>query len=458
MLKLDENALVVKSNPMLEGRFPKALTPREMDLLTVLFTTIDYKAKDLTTVHISIKDLIKLFGLDESNSAYESVAVVSERLLTRVVKVKDKEKNTLTQHQILSRAKYFYGEGMAEFRFHDELRPFLLEISEYAKHVLKPFLALDSAYAKRIYELLIQYRNMASSGDRTWTRTISMTELREYLSIEKGEYTKQSNFTARVLELSRNQINERTDISFEYEEIRFGRRVANIRFIVSEKTNPIRTGKTIDDNVDNPYLARLVAHGVNETTARRLVSEHKPEVIDYNLNQLERNLKAKRGKKIENPAGWIVEAIEANRGEQKTLFEKQQEDIKKADTEATRKRNERLNEITPIVTKIRDGYALYVNNTIFAIIDGMKRDDRITIERDFLSYLKEQKGASIFVSRFDGGSGRAWVSDGIIRQHAIRYLSENHLDFFIVSITEYAKRYKIDNFEEMNDEYTKLTK
>jgi hypothetical protein len=461
MLKLDENALVVKSNPLLEGRFPKGLTPREMDLLTVLFTTIDYKATDLSTVRISIKDLIRLYGLNESNSAYESVAEVSERLLSRVVKVKDKKSKTLTQYQILSRAKYFMGEGVAEFRFHDELKPYLLDISEYAKHVLKPFLAIHSGYAKRIYELLIQYRNMASGSDRTWSRTISMTDLREYLSIEKDDYQKQSHFKSRVLDISRDQINERTDISFEYEEIRMGRRVDSIRFIVSENTKPVRTSLIIDENgvrVDSPHLSRLIIHGVNESVATRLVANHSPEVIAYNITQLERNLKAKRGKKIENPAGWLVEAIESDRGEQQTIFDQQQEAEKKATAEAARKKKERISELEPIVTKIRKGYGAHVNNAICSVIDSMTKNDRITIEMAFYEYMKNQKGAKIFVSRFDGGDGKAWFADPMVRQYGIKYLSDHCPDFMIFDKTAFAKRHGVENFEELEKEYDELTK
>lgn len=444
MLDLQDTALVLKSNPILEGRYPKSLTPREMDLLTTLFTTIDVKSGELATVRIRIRDLIKLFGLESSNSAHSDIVRVSENLLSRVIKVYNKEENTLTQHHFLARAKYFYNEGIAEFKFHDELKPYLVELSVYAKYVLGPFLALDSFYAKRIYELLIQYKNTARGDKKTWEREFTILDLRGYLGIEKAEYAKYSHFKARILETARRQINDRTDIHIEYNEVKMGRKVSSVQFLVTLMERPAEI-------LHDPSLARLagriMSHGVAEEKARELVQKCDQELIAWALDELARRLKGK-AEKPTNPAGWLVKAIEEDYRPQRSLFQVQEEEQR---GEAARKQA-RIRELEETKQRVGKGYTAYVVGQIRAVIEGLERNERIDLEHNFTEALRN--GGSFVASRFDGG--QSWYAEPLVRPHAIRFLSERRAEFRPISEAEYAKGQGVEGYEDLVKEYQKL--
>lgn len=452
MVNLRDTAMVVKSNPILEGRFPKSLTPREMDLLTTLFTAVDPDAKDFATIRVQIGDLIKIFGLENSNSAYSDIARVSESLLTRVIQVRDKDDNTLTQHQWLSRAKYFYNEGYAEYRFHDDLKPHLIEFSTYARYLLGPFLALDSFYAKRLYELVIQYRNTATGSPRRWERKFTLEELRPLIGLEKGEYSKYANFKVRVLEISRRQITERTDIVLEYEEIKIGRGVGAIRFIATENDRP-------KDILHDPTLARLasrlVGFGIREEMARSLVLEYgvnDPAWVMDACDALEARMKSKKGEKPENPAGWLVAEIRRGRP-QMSLFEQEEQDRR----EQTRKAEARKAEIVALVEPIRAAYVAARRAKVAEYggqVDALPKVARIALHDAFREHLKTQPGGSIFAPRFVGG--QSWTEAGTL-PHAVAFLRE-HFDDFDLPATEqeYAEANGLPNYAELIEEKKRL--
>ena len=138
----------------------------------------------------------------------------------------------------------------------------------------------------------------------------------------------------RIVDMARREINAKTDIAFEYEEIKEGRKVAALRFRITK--NP--RADTPDPLRDDPRLARLVArltaHGMAEEAARAIV--HEPELVEWATSDLARRLKGKE--KIDNPAGWLRKAIEEDWRPQPTLFSQEQAQARENEREAERER------------------------------------------------------------------------------------------------------------------------
>ncbi len=389
MANIAVNGEVFKSNPILEGTFPKSLSPREMDLLTVLFTTINKDDKDVDTVRIHIKDLIKIYGLEHSNSAYERVFEVSERLLGRVIKIYNKENNTLTQHQLLSKSKYYLGEGYAEFKFHEELKPYLLDLQRYASYMLRFFLRLDSFYAKRLYELMVQYRFHAKNGE--WYREFELDDLRGFLGIEKKQYKLYGHFKSRVVSIAVEQINERSDFNIRFEEIKKGRSVKALVFYATNKKEVPEELPPPPDPLKQEYKARLIAYGVTSNTAEELARDHANDVLAYNLGRMDRKAKSPTfHDDVPSPAGWLYNEIKANRGEQLSFLRTQQAEEKKAEQDEEKKANEE--------SKRNKAYSSYKKSEIKKYIDGLSREVKNAFKKDFESFLAERKGKSSFIA------------------------------------------------------------
>lgn len=122
---------------------------------------------------------------------------------------------------------------------------------------LKLLLTLDGKYTFRFYELL-----------RLWTGTkskinYSIDELKEFLALEnKKAYETYANFKNKVIFPAIKELNETGKFKIDYKEVKNGRKVSSIDFIVedleprryfSEKSNETDTKKSLEC-IDMPKI------------------------------------------------------------------------------------------------------------------------------------------------------------------------------------------------------------
>ena len=466
-----KNALVVQHNRLVEGRYD--LTLQEIRLIFWLISEIKPNDKSFKTYRVPIKELAEFVGIEKNKNIYQQMIDITARLMSRVVRVWSDNKKTLELMHWVSYAKYEEGAGYADFRLSDDLVPYLIELKKnFTKHDLFFTLRMKSVYAVRIYTLLKQYEKIGE-------RTITINELREYCGIIPKQYSLYADLRINLIMMAQREINTKTDIRFDYFEIKTGRKVTALRFVIDKNKQvesqpdeffdtdmqPIEildNPKPTDSITNDPKLAKLLSSligcGLQEAKAREYIENHPIDRLEWAVEELARLMKSKKTK-IENPTGWLVKAIEEGWEKQTTVFDaerKQKEAEREAKAEADRKRRERLAEIEPTVSKIRKGYTTYTNATIYSFTSTMDRDDRITIERAFSEFLRSQKGSEFIASRFDGG--RSWYEDRLVRPYAIKYLSENCPEFMLASLDDYAKRQSVENFEALDAEYEVLKK
>lgn len=213
--------------------------------------------------------------------------------------------------------------------------------------------------------------------------------------------------------MARREINAKTDIAFEYEEIKAGRKVTALRFTITKNT---RTD-TPDTLRDDPRLARLVSclnsHGMTEDAARAIVRDHDTELVEWATTDLARRLKGKE--KIDNPAGWLRNAIEEDWRPQSTLFAQEQAQARKSEREAECERLEREDR----TVNRRKADSTREKATIMAFINELAEAEREPLEQGFREHLAGTVPA-IVAKRFSGGE--TWSSDPIIRAESIKYL------------------------------------
>lgn len=120
-------------------------------------------------------------------------------------------------------------EGNIKVTFHSTVSPYLFELRErYTQYSLFNVLCLSHKYSIRLYEYLCAMKY-------TDGFTISVDELRKRLGAET--YTRFTHFRERVLEPSVLDIDKYTDIFIEYDFIKTGKAVTDIRFKFHEKSS-----------------------------------------------------------------------------------------------------------------------------------------------------------------------------------------------------------------------------
>jgi len=176
---------------------------------------------------------------------------------------------------LLSSAEY-HKDGKIELEFSPKLKPYLLQLKEnFTKYQLENVLSLSSFYAIRIYELCKQYETIKE-------RTIEIKELKEILDIKAKSYSIYNRFKTKVLDIAEREINEKTDINISVEEIKTGRKVTSIKFIIKSKTKEVKK-KNIEKEIEKKIKEQKKK--LNENTYAEL-----EEKINFeNLSEAEKH-------------------------------------------------------------------------------------------------------------------------------------------------------------------------
>ncbi|MBE0317773.1 MULTISPECIES: replication initiation protein [Bacteria] len=226
--KISADNLITKSNQLIEAAYK--LTEIEQKIILTLISLVQPNDKEFQSYTFTIKDFIKLIG-GNSNTRYKELEEITRNMLAKIYEIRFEER--LVQVQWLSQADYNYKKGTIELTLHKFLTPYLLELKkEFTSYHLKNVSKLKGHYSIRIYELLKQY-------ERLKERTFNMEDLRHKLGAT-NIYPAYGNFKQRVLLPSQKQINKKSDITFEFQEIKQGRAVKEIKFFIKPKDSIIQ--------------------------------------------------------------------------------------------------------------------------------------------------------------------------------------------------------------------------
>lgn len=219
--------LVVKSNTLIEACYKLSL--QESRLILNLAAQIDPDDSDFKSYTMSIKQIADVTGLSAS-SLYGSMKSVTDSLLKKVICF-PKGKGFF-QTAWLNSAEYEPGEGTLTLCFSPKLKPYLLNLREcFTTYSLGIAIKFKSVFSFRIYELLKQYETIGK-------REIKVSDLRKMLGLEDDLYPLYGNFKQKVILVTQKELKEKSDIFFEFQEIKEGRSIVAIRFIIHTQVFP----------------------------------------------------------------------------------------------------------------------------------------------------------------------------------------------------------------------------
>ena len=221
---MNENYLVTQGNNLIEARHKKPLTAREQKIILTMVSMIEPSDKDFKDYMISIRDFHEMLGLG-GREHYTEIKTVVESLMTKVVEIPLEDKGWLMTHWV-STARYIDGSGVIQLRFAPELKPYLLQLKTvFTSYKLNNILSLKSVYAIRLYELMKKWQQLAR-----WE--CSIDSLRGKLGATNKSYNLYGNFKNKILIPAIKELNEQTDIFIQYKEVKKGRKVDAIEFII----------------------------------------------------------------------------------------------------------------------------------------------------------------------------------------------------------------------------------
>ncbi|MFD1736292.1 replication initiation protein [Bacillus salitolerans] len=298
--RISPEYIVSQSNRLIET--PQDLNLQERRIILTLASLIQPDDEDFRLHRIKVKDLADILGIQEKNY-YRKVREIVVGLQQKMLRIATGEKELLINW--LSSSEYFMGEGVVELEFSTKLRPFLVQLkNEYTPFKLRNVLRLRSEYSMRMYELLKQY-------EKIHKREISYAKLRYYLCIPDDKYEQYGHFKSKVLLKAQEELKEKTDISFSFDELKRGRKVVGFNFYINSNTHFIEDVANKEEFKDDPY-GMLVRFGVRPQKAKELTVLFSQEHILGNVKYV---VKDKGKENIDNISGYIIKAIEGNYAE-----------------------------------------------------------------------------------------------------------------------------------------------
>lgn len=121
-------------------------------------------------------------------------------------------------------------EGTFALKLHEDLVPYLVQLkNNYTQYELKYILAMRSRYSMRLYEIL------KSNVYKGTPITFELGNLKKIIDAET--HKTYNNFQRKVLDYAKAEICELTDITFEYEQVKTGRKVTALTFHIAQKAD-----------------------------------------------------------------------------------------------------------------------------------------------------------------------------------------------------------------------------
>jgi plasmid replication initiation protein len=183
---------------------------------------------DLVTHRLRVKDYMAGLGL-AGRSAYETLERAADEMMRSLVEINNPVDGSRTKFQIFSYAKYWDHQGIIELRFHDEMRPLLVQLKEHFTQVpLDVFLRLKSSYAMRMY-MYVRSWNPRDARNQLPAWEFTLERARSFLALKGSAYDEPKHI-AVVLKRAMRELNERADVTFRYDPIKEGKRVVGWSF------------------------------------------------------------------------------------------------------------------------------------------------------------------------------------------------------------------------------------
>lgn len=297
--------IVTKSNSLIEAKYKDKLTLEEQRIILFLVSQIQPNDEDFKTYSITISEFTKILDL-KTKSKHQSLVSISRGLRNKEIVIQ-REGSTLITGWISS-VEYFNKNGTIELSFDPKLKPYLLKLKDnFTSYKLKDIIKIKSANSMRIYELLKQY-------ERIKERVISLDELRDYLCISDEKYPLYANFKQRVLVTAQKELKEKSDIYFEFEPIKKGKKVDMIKFKILN--NKSKNENKIEDKQETliKQLKKIIKEPLAENELSAILNS-----ADNDIDKIKsRYLLAKNKKGIDNLVGFLIWACKTSEDNIKT--------------------------------------------------------------------------------------------------------------------------------------------
>lgn len=318
------DVIVTKSNDLINANYSFSLN--EYRILMYAVSCVNPMNKEFPSVlDINVKEFAAFFKVEVDGMYYDLKEAITKRFFRRelTIDLPDGEKKLC---HWLDSLTYHNGKSTLKLEFSKNVIPLLTNlVHKFTSYHLEQIADMKSIYAIRIYEFCILEINRQKKNLCEFI--IDLNCFKKRLDIA-DKYNRYCDLKCRVLTRAKAEINAHSDLIIDFDEIKRGRTVESIKFIVQRKegTKPARYQRIEEtkelDNIPKPVLPtaeemaqemlkqsmkeRLINFGITEKVANQFIQKYSDRYIeqhiDYTLNKM------KQGS-VTNSAAFLVDAI-----------------------------------------------------------------------------------------------------------------------------------------------------
>lgn len=340
-------SLVVKGNQLINSRYTLSLA--EMRIFLLILVQIGKNDQEFKRYRIRIRDYAEAIG-SRSKSIHKELKNTVRNMLDRKLYI-PKDKGGWLQMNLIASGEYIPEDGILEIEITPKLRPYLLGLKDnFTTYDIKNVLSMQSFYSVRIYEMLKKEVYHGRGLD------IRVEELREKLDIGPTQYKSYNLFKKRVILQAQKELLAKSDLSFEFEEIKEGRRVARIFFKIQKQERPISgfplLEGTRNQEEQEELIQELRALGLSLSQAEELVGNKDLVKTKNAIQYTKENYRERKGteNEIRNPGAYLIK-----------ILEKETSDFEKAEAASTAKAQEEEARLKEAREKVAEEKELLTN-------------------------------------------------------------------------------------------------
>ncbi len=246
------------------------LSPREQKLILFLIANMDpQKQERFHEQTVTIREFEKMLKADGKKwgGLYKELRDITKRIRSKGIEF---DTNIMVDgHRFPGYINWFQsvtpmenelGEVCIKFLFSEDLKPYLINLNQYARINYTEAAMLKSSFSIRMFQIFKAHRGKMQGHEQVSELVYSLEELKKLLGIA-DKYPDFRNFRRRVLKIIEREINEYTTIKLEpIGSIRNSKRqIVKLIFTFSDKDvgDNIKVNMPKDFTPDDNQLSKL---------------------------------------------------------------------------------------------------------------------------------------------------------------------------------------------------------
>jgi plasmid replication initiation protein len=301
--------LIKKANDLIEARH--SLSTWEMRIfLKIIFLVNEEANKGTTNFVIPIRELIKDFHLENSRQSYHLFREARKALATRSIQLYQQNMDTgsweMVNKSLFSETAHSVkmnndntisddDDGYIRLQLHDQIKSYLINIDGSLD---RNYTLFDRNYAIELPIKILRFYLLLKRFADTGFRYMTVDEIRDVFDLQ-DKYKSFGNIKQRLIDKAKAELEEKTDIRFEYEEVKKAgsKAVFAVKFRIfpndpkgkqiplplETRGSEIAFEAQIDEKFDahfDKYFMSMREYGVSASTLTQWIQQYSTEHIE----------------------------------------------------------------------------------------------------------------------------------------------------------------------------------